>query len=166
MGLYQPLNKADKTMAKSIGLAIKRLEETLDAANVRQLIYRATYTANGDFYEWKAQLKHWRQCFEAFAGVAKPETGRAVRIVPRGLALSQRTESQDNREIARAHMAVEAAARLLVSHGLRLTATQQTDTRQASEFCRVAAALTGNKRAKLYHHCYAYIQKARNKVRS
>jgi hypothetical protein len=80
MGLYRPLNKADKTMAKSIGLAIKRLEQTLDGANVRQLIDRATYTASGDFYEWKAQLKYWRECFEVFGGVAQAEPCNAPRL--------------------------------------------------------------------------------------
>jgi hypothetical protein len=165
MGLYRPLNKADKTMAKSIGLAIKRLEQTLDGANVGQLIDRATYTASGDFYEWKAQLKYWRECFEVFGGVAQAEPEGLFESPKRPWPLAKGPKAKTTEKYASRHRAVEAAARLLASHGLPLTASRETDTRPASVFCRVAAALTDNKGANLEHECRAFIRKTRNKVR-
>jgi hypothetical protein len=157
-GWYRPLNTLDKKVAKSLGMAIGRLERKLGRANVAGVLYRATVNQHDEFFEWKEQLAHWRKRFEAFAGVAKAEAG----------GLFDDTNSRPlghwarARRFARKNIAAAQAANLLDVHGLSLTATQRTATQKPSVFCRVAAVLFGDKSENFYHQCRNII-KARNR---
>ena len=138
---WEPLRKRDKATARSLARSLERVERVLNRKDVRQLLDRMMF----DFDGWLGDLKQFRKDVEEIAvlalGQPKPSAGR----------------------FTRKHKAVAAAAKLLEAHGLRLTATQRTLTRQASLFCRVAAVLYGDERADPYHQCRAFL-KARNRV--
>jgi len=167
-GLYRPLNKADKTTAKSLGLALGKLEKRLGgtdekrlaATEVAKLIERATYGEHDEFFEWKAQLEHWRKRFGAFSGLAKTESELFEKPNTWPLVKGWKDE-----KFVRKNKAVAAAANILNIHGLPLTVTKKSDTRKGSVFCRLAAVLYGDKRADLSSRCRSYNEgKARNRV--
>jgi hypothetical protein len=135
-----PFTKKNKAAARSLAKSLKRVEHVLNRDDLRHVLHYY------EIDEWVADLKRFRRFVEEDAN----------------LQLGKPKPSAE--KFARKHRAVEVAAKLLESHGLPLTATRKTDTQQASVFCRVAAALTGEKRADLYHQCRAYIQKSAEPV--
>lgn len=155
-----PLNKRDKTIARSLGLAIGKLEKRLRHPDTPGVLLRATYGEHNVFLEWQAQLKHWRERFEAFGGKAQREPNDFENS-PKTWPLGRRNRSADR--LVRKHSAAAMAAEILESHGLRPTATQKSHTKKASVFCRIAAVLYGDPRADLYHQCRGFIE-TRNKV--
>jgi hypothetical protein len=150
----RPLSKRDKTIARSLGHALNRLEKHLNRANIKGVLLRAVHGEQIQFFEWQTQLKHWRECFEAFGGVAKTDR---VTLFPDTTTWPLGHRNRSSR-LKRKHSAAAAAAKILENHGLRPTATQRTDTRKASIFCRVAAVLYGDPRADLYHQCRVFIE--------
>jgi hypothetical protein len=155
-----PLKTRDKSIALSLSRAVGRLEKQLRRHDGGGVLARATYGWKPDFFEWRAQLKCWRECFEAFAGKAKAEPG--IFGLPTTTTWPLGPPKPSAPKFVRKHNAVAAAAAILKRHGLRPTATRKTSTREASLFCRVAAVLAGDPR--IYHQCRAFVKKARNRV--
>jgi hypothetical protein len=157
-----PLNTRDKKIARSIGRAIGRLEKQLRRHDGGGVLLRAVYGEHSEFIEWQALLEHWRGRFETFGGKAQTDAGMLFENSPTTWPLGHPKPSADR--FVRKHNAVAAAAAILESHGQRPTATQKSGTRKSSVFCRVAAVLYGDTKARLYHQCRIFI-KARNRAR-
>jgi hypothetical protein len=165
-----PLNKHDKKIAQSLGRAVGRLEKQLQRSDALGVVERALLHVYFEFDEWQAQLKYWRKCFEAFAGEPQedgvtqfPNIPRNLPNIPRYRPLGPPRPSAER--FVRKRSAVATAAEILQVHGLRPTATQKSATRNASLFCRVAAAVYGDPRADLYHQCRIYIEESAQRRR-
>jgi hypothetical protein len=154
-----PLTKRDKLIVLSFSRAVGRLEKQLRRHDGSGALTRATRGWEPDFFEWQAQLKRWRECFEAFAGKMKVKPGIFGLPTTTNWPLGPPKPSAPR--FVRKHNAVAAAAAILKRHGLRPTATRKTGTREASLFCRVAAVLAGDPR--IYHQCRAFVRKTRNR---
>jgi hypothetical protein len=159
----RPHNKRDKLIALNFGRAFGRLEKQLRRHDGGEVLVRALYGWEPpDFFEWQAQLTHWRECFEAFGGKSPAKRQSSLfedEEGPTTWPLGRPKPSAPR--LVHKHNAVAAAASILESHGLRLTATRKSSTRNASVFCRVSAVLAGDPR--IYHQCRAFI-KTRNRV--
>jgi hypothetical protein len=153
-----PLTKRDKSIVLSFSRAVGRLEKQLRRHDGSGALTRVTRGWEPDFFEWRAQLKRWRECFEAFAGKAEAERGTFFSPTTWPLGRPKPSAARFHRK----HDAVAAAAAILKRHGLRPTAARKTSTRKASVFCQVAAVLAGDPR--IYHQCRAFVKKARNRV--
>ena len=185
--VFGPWNPADKKTAKKIAAAFQKLENKLalqtlenrlaafyegkpfdaipsddakskDKLKAAQLIYRAIrHVRDNSFYEWINQLKDWRKYFETWAGKGEPSV-----LWGKPFALPKGRQTQED---IRKQGAAAAAARILDSHGLRRAVTPPKQSeRKASVFCRVAAAVYGNKRANLYQACRAYNDRAKREA--
>jgi hypothetical protein len=152
---WRPLNKHEKRIAQSFGLALGNLEKKLRRKDGKAVLLRATYPGE-EFSEWQAQLKRWRECFEAFGGKALKDSGG---FFPSATTWPLGRPKPSAPKFAHKHNAVAAAAAILESHGLRLTATRKTSTRNASLFCRVSAVLARDSR--IYHQCRVFIKSAK-----
>jgi hypothetical protein len=154
-----PRNKRDKTIARSFSLALLKLEKQLRVtprSDRGGVLARATYGEADNFSEWQRQLKHWRERFEIFSGKAPAQyRGGLFSSGPTTWPLGRPKPS--GTKFVRKRQAVHAAAEILQSHGLRLTATRKSGPRNASAFCRVAEALCGE--GPLYHQCRDFIKK-------
>jgi len=162
-----PVNKRDKTIARSVWLALAKLEKQLDrefgggALDQAVVLERAIYGERNEFFEWRRQLERWRDRFQTFAGEAKVGGGLLDLPTTKSWPLGRPKPSVAS--FRRKDDAVAAAAAILKSHGVPLTATRRSSIK-ASVFCRVAAVLFGDPRASLYHQCRAFLTKARNRV--
>jgi hypothetical protein len=154
-----PLNKQEKSIARSFGRALDRLQRQLRRKDVGLVLERALHGQNIEFFEWQAQLEHWRDRFEAFGGEAAANRNTLIEDGPTTWPLGRPKPSAA--KYRRKHRAVAAAAATLESHGLPVTATNKSATRKPSVFCRVAAIYAGD--PKIYWQCRAFI-KARNRV--
>ena len=148
-----PVLNDEKRIARNLASAIARLEENLQKPKRQGVIARATYRSREQFAEFELQLKYWRECFEGWGGKQRnskkgksaPKQGRQGSLFPGpGYPSVEQLVKRD---------AAETAYQLFISHGLRPTATQQSEKTKASDYCRVAALLYGDKHADLYHQC-------------
>jgi hypothetical protein len=155
----RPQNKRDQLIARSYGRAFARLEKQLERRNDAGVLGRVLYREEG-FDEWRAKLKYWRECFEVFGG--KPQFAGSL-FNHEDLTWRLGRPKPSAEKFRRKHDAVAAAASILASHRLPLTATPKSSSTEASVFCRVAAVLFGDPRANLYHQCRVFIE-SRNRV--
>jgi hypothetical protein len=140
--MWAPWSKKDKAVARSLGGSLERAVRTLARPDVVQLLDRLMIEADGGIEDLKKLRKYIEELETLPLDKPKPSAAKFLRK----------------------NEAVAAAAQLLEHHGLRLTVTRKTESRRASLFCRVAAALFGNKHEDLSHQCRAFMKKARNRV--
>jgi hypothetical protein len=151
----RPNTKRDQLIARRYGRAFARLEKQLKRDDDAKVLERVIFHDGKEFDDWLAQLKEWRECFEVFGG--KPTFAGSL-FNHEDLTRRLGRPKPSAWRFRRKHQAVAAAASLLESHGLRLTATRKSSSTKASVFCRVAAALSGDPRADLYHQCRAFLK--------
>jgi hypothetical protein len=156
----RPHNKPDQLIARSYGRAFARLEKQLDRRNDAGVLNRVVYREGKEFDDWRAQLREWRERFEVFGG--KPTFAGSL-FNHQDLTRRLGRPKPSAERFRRKRQAAAAAASLLKSHGLPLTATRKSSSTEASVFCRVAAALFGDPRANLYHQCRV-LTETRNRV--